>query len=69
MNIITESLKNKINIKGFNNLLISLVDFKIKEIIGEGATSVVYKAKYIRNNIYYALKAIPKISQDPILTT
>lgn len=43
-------------------------DFIFKEIIGEGSTCVVYKAKYLRNEISYAIKVIPKMEGNLDLT-
>ena len=50
MSQINKSLKKWINISGLNNALLNWSDFWTKEIIGEGATCLVYKAKYIRND-------------------
>ena len=66
MELIDKHLKKQINIKGINNQLINKDDFKFKKIIGDGATSIVYKAKYIRNEQYYAIKVIPKMNQDTL---
>lgn len=62
MDLIDKKLKNSINVKNLKNKFLSQNDFKIKEIIGDGATCIVYKAKYLRTEENFALKVIPKLT-------